>query len=116
MAILFELSESIIKRAALISSEYSDRSLLSIIEECFEYGAKSLYPDSKKPLPVQRVNKPVEEIYSQPPTQEEMNVIHSLTSNVTKQAQKDIDSMETVEEWSDSYSEPVIGADGLYEL
>ena len=77
MAILFELSESIIKRAALISSEYSDRSLLSIIEECFEYGAKSLYPDSKKPLPVQRVNKPVEEIYSQPPTQEEMNVLES---------------------------------------
>lgn len=116
MAILFELSESIVKRAALISSKYSDRSLLSIIEECFEYGARSLYSDAPKPVPTKRVIHPVEELYSEPPTKEEMDTISSLTDSVIKQAQEDLSSIGDIDEWSDSYSEPVIGADGLYEL
>ena len=116
MAILFELSESIIKQAALIAAKYSDRSLLSIIEECFEHGARSLYTEVQRPVPVKRPEVSLKELYSEPPTQEEMDNINSITNSVIKQAQEKAEELESAEEWSDSYSDFVINKDGLYEL
>ena len=117
MAILFELSESIIKRAALISSKFPDRTLLSVIEECFEFGARSLYTDAPKPVPPQRVVRPIEEMYAEPPTEEEMRNINSLANSVVKKANEDYSSIEDSDDsWGDSYSEISLNSDGLYEL
>ena len=110
-------NDSIISTSYLIASKYSDKSLLSVIEECFEYGARSLYSDSPKPVPTKRIEKPIEELYSEPPTKEEMNNINAITSSVIEQAQEKVENLEEdIGEWSDSYSDFVVSADGLYEL
>jgi hypothetical protein len=115
MAILFELSENIVKRAALISSKFPDRSLLSIIEECFEYGARSLYSDAPKPVPVKRV---ITEAYTAPvpPEPEYMESLQTVTNSIAKQAQENMDAIERVEDRDDSYTDPIISSSGVYEL
>lgn len=116
MAILFELSEEIIKQAALISSKYPDRSLLSVIEECFDYGARSLYSDAPKPVPPQR--KPFHEYFKEPVKDEVLEDINSTVSSISKQAQEEVDNMicYSDDELPESLSNPLITSDGDFVL
>lgn len=117
MAILFELSESIVKQASLVASKYPDRSLLSVIEECFNYGVKSLYSDAPKPIPPKKVieNK---ELFNEPLEEDKIENIRDITDYVIGQAKQEIDDMVCYsdEEIPDSLSEPVLNSDGLFEL
>lgn len=121
MAILFELSEPMIKRAALISAKFPDRSLLSIIEECFNYGATSLYADS--PNPVQdnssSVRRMVTETYKNPvpPEPGYLESLSEITGSMAEQARNSLESLNRPEViHSDSYTDPIIGSNGMYEL
>lgn len=115
MAILFELSESIIKQAALIASKYPDRTLLSIIEECFNYGVKSLYSDAPKPVPPQR--KSMQEYFSEPINENIMESIQSTVKSVTEQAKFNLEgTVYSEDEIPESLSEPIINSDGLIEF
>lgn len=114
MAILLELSELVIKQAALIASRYPNKTLLSVIEECFEYGAKSLYSDAPKPVPPQR--KPPEEYFTTPI---EDRIVDSITQNITsiaQQAQSEYSTVYSDEDLPENLGEPIVNPDGSFEL
>lgn len=118
MAILLELSDAVIKKAALISEQYSGRSLVSIIEECFDYGARSLYKNNITNTTLEikkREIKPVEELYKEPPTKEEIENIYASAEDLLQRANDKYSDMVQVD-YDSSYSDPVITSDGLYEL
>lgn len=105
MSILYEIPEHLLKQAALIASKYDDRSISDIIEECFFYGAKSLYSDAPKPktgdyatisnLTLERLNNARKE-YSQ--------YLDNTSDN------------DDIGEYSDTYSKPILNENGLFEL
>ena len=116
MAILFELSESIVKQAALIASKYPDRTLLSIIEECFNYGAKSLYTDAPKPVPPKRVYDE-EKYFSTPVKEERIDSIQESIYSITEKARQDIEGINyDAEDIPESLSNPIINSDGSIEF
>lgn len=115
MAILFELSEEMVKQASLIASKYSDRTLLSIIEECFNYGVRSLYSDAPKPVPPQR--KLIHEYFRTPVSKEIIEDLQQSIDSVAEQAQQDIEGIVySEEEIPDSLGKPVLSSEGLFEL
>ena len=116
MTILFELSESIIKQSALIASKYPDRSLLSIIEECFNYGVKSLYSDSPKPVPPRRTYEK-EDYFNSPIEVSTLESIQSTVNFVTEQAKQDLNgTVYNEDELPESLSDPIINSDGSFEF
>ena len=119
MAILFELSEPMVKRAALIASHFPDRSMLSIIEECFNHGANALY--SVQPTTAsQQCRKLIKESNTLPEPSFR-NSLSELTGSIAKQARDTLDTLNKEEDTievihSDSYADPIIGSNGMYEL
>lgn len=116
MAILFELSEGIVKQAALIASKYPDRTLLSVIEECFNYGAKSLYTDAPKPVPPSK--RLVQECFNTPVHKEELYSVQGMVDDVVKQARMEADEIEGIcyDDIPDDYGMPCINSNGEFEL
>ena len=105
MSILYEIPEHLLKQAALIASKYEDRSISDIIEECFFYGAKSLYSDAPKPK------------------EGDYATISNLTSERVNKARKEyhqyIENTSDTDDscdYSDTYSKPILNENGLFEL
>lgn len=116
MAILFELSESIIKQAALIAAKYPGKTLLSVIEECFNYGAKSLYTDAPKPVPPKRVYD--ESAFSVPVKDETLSSLKDSIYDVMEQAKQEVEEIDGVfyDDIPDDYGTPIIQPNGNFEL
>lgn len=118
MAILFEFSEDILKQAALIAAKYPDRTILSIVEECFMYGARSLYSDAPRPVPPER--KPVEDMFNKPIPQEDIDRINSIASSISIKAQEDMESIvyddDEVGDALSDLSEAIYNEDGSIEF
>lgn len=110
--IFFEMPEEVLKQATLIASRYSDKTILSIIEECFNYGAKSLYTDVPKPVPPERkepeFNQKIDPVY--------LNKIKEMSEQMADSSQDAVYESYDEEDIPESYGKPVITADGFFEL
>jgi hypothetical protein len=116
MAILFELSEGIIKQAALIAAKYPDRTMLSVIEECFNYGAKSLYTDAPKPVPPPK--RLIQECFTTPVHEDTLYGIQNTIDDVVGQAKQEAEEIEGIcyDDVPDDYGIPSINSNGEFEL
>lgn len=114
--IFFEIPEAMLKQATLVASRYSDKTILGIIEECFNYGVKSLYTDAPKPVPPER--KPIEEYFNGTIENERIEELKESVNYVIDNARQEIEEggYYTSEELPESYGEAVITSDGLFEL
>lgn len=110
--IFFEMPEEVLKQATLIASRYPDKTILSIIEECFNYGAKSLYTDAPKPVPVEKR----EPDFSQKINSSLINTISSFSNSMVDKSQDEVYASYEDEDIPDSYGTPVVTGNGLFEL
>lgn len=110
--IFFEMPEEMLKQATLIASRYPDKSILSIIEECFNYGAKSLYTDAPKPV-LKEIKEPD---FKQEVPNSLIRGIHSLSASMANSSQDEIYSSYEEDDIPESYGTPIITEKGLFEL
>jgi hypothetical protein len=125
MAILYEISEHLLKQAALIASKYDNISISDIIEECFFYGAKSLYSDAPKPktedcvavssLAIERINKAKKEYSQYIENHSDNENTDDIVSDISVSDEIDTDK-HNINNDDNAYTKLILNEDGLFEL